>query len=144
MIFRTEVLPSALGEDKWRHLCFARTTSSNDYFVFVNGRLDVRGGPLNTDAKIGGIGRKFVLGQAWDKASRSFLQAHSYAGYMNDVNMWNEVFTLVRVRQLYLTRGFVDGNAVPWSQLKSATPPSLVSASASKCPAKRGTSHIFI
>ena len=107
--------------------------------MFVSGKLDFTGGPLKRNGKVGGPGTEFYLGQAWDTASRTFLQQHSYVGRMNDVNMWNEVFDEVRIRQLYLTCGWADGNAVAWSALRAAAPNNLVSGSLSSCPVRRGT-----
>ena len=137
-LYRTKILTLALGISKWRHLCFSRSTSQDDYYVFVNGALHIKGGPLKRNGRVGGSGTKFYLGQAWDKPKRRFLQEHSYVGSINDVNMWNEMFSEVRVRQLFLTCGLEDGNAVAWSALWAAAPSSLVSSSPSKCPVRRG------
>ncbi|KAL9958731.1 hypothetical protein ACROYT_G035785 [Oculina patagonica] len=137
---RTRGLPSALGTNTWKLLCFARTTSYNDYYVFVDGKLAVTGGPLSQNGKVGGPGTKFYLGQLWSKTTGTFSQPNSYAGYMNDVNVWNEVFSEVRIRQLWLTCGWADGNAVAWSALRTAAPSNLVSRSKLKCPVRRESS----
>ena len=135
-LYRLKQVTPALGLSKWRHLCFARSTSQDEYYVYVSGVLQASGGPLKRNAKVGKAGAKFYLGQAWNATERRFVPELSYEGKMNDVNIWNTMLSDFQIYQLYQTCGLTVGNAVTWSMLLSAAQSS--SKSDSKCPRKRG------
>lgn len=104
----------------------------------MNGKIDATGGPLKKNKEIGGPGQNLFLGQAWNKTNGTFSFEHAYVGYINDVNMWDELFTETRVRQLYLTCGKTVGTAVTWSNLKAAAESAgLLDSRSSKCPVTR-------
>ena len=110
---------------------------NGNFKIFLNGKLDVEGTSLKPGRQIGGPGRRFYLGQAWDETAGAFLLQHAYVGIFNDVNMWSEVFSETRIRQLFLTCGLTDGTTIAWSDLLAAAPSALLSAPRWECPVRR-------
>ena len=136
-IFRTEQLSEKLLRRPWKHLCFVRTFINGNFQIFLNGKLGAGGTSLKPKTQIGGPGTRFYLGQAWDETAGAFLLQHAYVGVFNDVNMWSEVLSETRIRQLFLTCRLTDGTTVAWSDLLAAAPSALLSSPQWECPVRR-------